>query len=73
MTDRDKDRAARNRDLLAGMGAPPTQVQVLAEIDLEITDLIQLAPASDFPTLVRLLRMARLEVGQLWRRPDVKK
>jgi hypothetical protein len=73
MTDRDKERAARNRDLLARMGAPPTQVQVLAEIDLEITDLILLAAASDFPTLVRLLRMAQLEVGQLWRRPDVKK
>jgi hypothetical protein len=73
MTNREKERAARNRDILARMGAPPTPAQVLAEIDLEIGDLIQLAAASGFPTLVHLLRMAQLEVGKLRRRPDCEK
>jgi hypothetical protein len=54
------------------MGAPPTKAQVLTEIDFEIGDAIQLAATSNFPTLVRLLRMAQLEVAQLRRRPELK-
>jgi hypothetical protein len=45
------------------------RAQVLTEI--EIGDAIQLATTSNFPTLVRLLRMAQLEVAQL-RRPELK-
>jgi hypothetical protein len=64
--------AARNRALLSRMGAPPTKAQVLTEIDFEIGDAIQLAATSNFPTLVRLLRMAQLEVAKLQRRPELK-
>jgi hypothetical protein len=72
MADGERERMARNRSVLARMGAPPTRGQVLTEIDLEIGDAIQLAAASDFPTLLRLLRMAQLEVAQLRRRPELK-
>jgi hypothetical protein len=72
MAEGEEERAARNRALLSRMGAPPTKAQVLAEIDLEISDAIQLAAGSDFPTLVRLLRMAQLEVGQIRRRSELK-
>jgi hypothetical protein len=70
--DGEGERTAWNRALLAQMGAPPTRAQVLTEIDFEIGDAIQLAAASNFPTLVRLLRMAQLEVGQIRRRPELK-
>jgi ADP-heptose:LPS heptosyltransferase len=72
MDEREKDRAARNRGLIARMGGPPTKAQILAELDLEITDTLNLAAATNFPTLVRLLRMAKLEVGQIQRRADFK-
>jgi hypothetical protein len=72
MADGENERTARNRALLSLMGAPPTKAQVLTEIDFEIGDAIQLAATSNFPTLVRLLRMAQLEVAQLRRRPELK-
>jgi hypothetical protein len=72
MADGENERTTRNRALLARMGAPPTKAQVLTEIDFEIGDAIQLAATSNFPTLVRLLRMAQLEVAQLRRRPELK-
>jgi hypothetical protein len=72
MADGENERTARNRALLARMGAPPTKAQVLTEFDFEIGDAIQLAATSNFPTLVRLLRMAQLEVAQLRRRPELK-
>jgi hypothetical protein len=72
MADGEKERAARNRALLARMGAPPTKAQVLSELDLEISDAINLAVAADLPTLVRLLRMAKLEVVQIRRRREFK-
>jgi predicted methyltransferase MtxX (methanogen marker protein 4) len=43
MADRNKERAARNRDLIASMAAPPTRAQILVELDLEITDAIRFA------------------------------
>jgi hypothetical protein len=72
MGDGERERTARNRDLLARIAAPATKAQVLTEIDLEIGDAIQLAAASDFPTLVRILRMAQLEVSQIRRRTEFK-
>jgi hypothetical protein len=72
MADGENERTARNRALLSRMGAPPTKAQVLTEIDFEIGDAIQLAATSNFPTLVRLLRMAQLEVAKLQRRPELK-
>jgi hypothetical protein len=72
MADGENERTARNRALLSRMGAPPTEAQVLTEIDFEIGNAIQLAATSNFPTLVRLLRMAQLEVAQLRRRPELK-
>jgi hypothetical protein len=72
MADGEKERTARNRALLARMGAPPTKAQVLSELDLEISDAINLAVAADLPTLVRLLRMAKLEVVQIRRRREFK-
>jgi hypothetical protein len=72
MADGEKERTARNRALLARMGAPPTKVQVLTELDLEISDAINLAAAADLPTLVRLPRMAKLEVVQIQRRSEFK-
>jgi hypothetical protein len=46
------------------MAAPPNRTEVLTEIDLEISGAINLAVAADFPTLVRLLRMAQLGAGR---------
>jgi hypothetical protein len=56
MADREKERAARNRDFIAQMAAPPTQARLLAELQLEITDAVQLAVALNFPSVVRLLQ-----------------
>jgi hypothetical protein len=72
MTDREKDRTARNKDRIARMATPPTKAQILAEIETEIGDVIDLAVAADFPTLVRLLRMAKLEASQIPRRAEDK-
>jgi hypothetical protein len=73
MADREKERAARNRDLIARMSVPPTKAQILDELDLEISDAIHLATMADFRTLLRVLRMARLELGQLRQPPEFKK
>jgi hypothetical protein len=70
MADDEKERTARNRALLARMGAAPTKAQVLSELDLEISDALNLAMA--LPALVRLLRMAKLEVVQVRRRSELK-
>jgi hypothetical protein len=72
MADGEEERTARSRALLTRIGAPPTKDQVLTELDLEISDAINLAVAADFPTLVRLLRMAKLEVVQIRRRSEFK-
>jgi hypothetical protein len=72
MADDEKERTARNRALLSRMGAAPTKAQVLTEIDLEISDAINLAVVADYPTLVRLLRMAKLEVVQIRQRSELK-
>jgi hypothetical protein len=72
MADGEKERTARNRALLARMGAAPTKAQVVTELDLEINDAINLAVTADLPTLVRLLRMAKLEVVQIQRRSEFK-
>jgi hypothetical protein len=64
MADGEK-RTARNRDLLARLGAPPTNAQILAEIDREISDALHIATAADLQSLMRLLRMAKLEVTRL--------
>jgi hypothetical protein len=60
-----KERANRNKDLIARMGAPPTTAQVLDEIDLEIGDALAFAVAANFPSVVRLLRMTKLELAQI--------
>ena len=72
MADRGRERAERNRDLLAGMLSPPNKAQVLAEIEVEIGNLIELATESNFIALTRQLRRAQLEAGELRRRPDLK-
>jgi hypothetical protein len=73
MADRENERVARNRDLLAAMATPPTKAQVLAELDLEISDATELAVALDFRGVVRLLRMAKHEVSLLRRQRDTQK
>jgi hypothetical protein len=73
MADREKEGAARNRDFIAQMAAPPTQAQLLAELQLEITDAVQLAVALNFPSVVRLLQMAKLEVNLLRQQRDTQK
>ena len=44
MTD-ERERDVRNKALIARLGAPPTKAQILAELDLEISDAIDLALA----------------------------
>jgi hypothetical protein len=70
MSDREQERSARNRDLIARLSAPPTEAQILAEIDLEISDALDHAVAADIRSLVPLLRMTKLEVSRLrkWRK-----
>lgn len=53
MADREEKRTARNRNLFTRMAATPTKAQILAEIDLEISDAINLAAAADFPGAFR--------------------
>jgi hypothetical protein len=72
MANGERERAARNRDLLARLAAPPTKAQVLAELDLEISGATELAVALDFRPVVRLLRMAKQEVSLLRRQRDTK-
>jgi hypothetical protein len=72
MANREEKRTARNRDLLARMSVPPTRAQILAEIDLDISDAIRLAVAADLPTLLRLLRTAKSEVVELRGRAEFK-
>jgi hypothetical protein len=72
MADGEIERTAQGRDLIARMSATPTTAQILAEIDLEISDALQLAMATDLRSLVPLLRLAKLEVLQLQRRQELK-
>jgi hypothetical protein len=72
MPDREAERTARNRELIARMSTAPTKAQILAELDLEIDDALQLATAADLVSLVRVLRMAKFEVSQLRQRPEFK-
>jgi hypothetical protein len=55
MADREKERDARNKAVIARMGVPPTMSRILAELDLEISDALQLAAAGDLQAVVRLL------------------
>jgi hypothetical protein len=66
------ERTARGRDLIDRMSATPTTAQILAEIDLEVSDALDLAMATDLQSLVPLLRLAKLEVLQLQRRQELK-
>jgi hypothetical protein len=68
MTDLDQERSARNKALIARMAAAPTEAQILAELDLEISDAIDCAVAADLRGVVRLLRMAKLEVSRVRQR-----
>jgi hypothetical protein len=72
MTDRDKERDARNKALLARLGAPPSTARILEEIDIEISDALHFATATDLQSLIRLLRMAKFEVTRLRQRPEYK-
>jgi hypothetical protein len=72
MTDRDKERDARNKALLARLGAPPSTPRILEEIDIEISDALHFATATDLQSLIRLLRMAKFEVSRLRQRPEYK-
>jgi hypothetical protein len=67
MTD-ERERDARNKALLARLEAPPTKTQILAELDLEISDAIDLALAANLRGVAHLLRMAKLEVDQVQQR-----
>jgi hypothetical protein len=67
MTD-ERERDVRNKALIARLGAPPTKAQILAELDLEISDAIDLALAANLRGVAHLLRMAKLEVEQVQRR-----
>jgi hypothetical protein len=68
MADREEDRTARNKALIARLGAPPAKAQILAELDLEISGAIDLALAANLRGVAHLLRMAKLEVEQVQRR-----
>jgi hypothetical protein len=70
MTD-ERERDARNNALLARLGSPPTKAQILAELDLEIIDAIDLALAANLRGVAHLLRMAKLEVEQVQRRSEL--
>jgi hypothetical protein len=72
MPDHEQDRSARNRALIAGMATPPTKAQILAELDFEIDEALKLVTAADLPTLVRVLRSAKLEVSRLRQRAEYK-
>lgn len=68
MTDREEERAAR----IARMAAAPTKAQILAELDFEISDALHLSTTANLPSMVRWLRMAKLEVTRLRQRPEYK-
>jgi hypothetical protein len=68
MTDREKERSARNKSLIARMAAAPTEAQILAELDLEISHAIDCAVAAGLRDAVRLLRMVKLEVSEVRQR-----
>jgi hypothetical protein len=72
MTDRDKERDARNKALIARLGATSSTAQILDEIEVEISDALHFATAADLHSLMRLLRMAKFEVSRLRQRPEYK-
>jgi hypothetical protein len=72
MTDRDKEREARNKALIARLAQPPSTARILEEIDLEISDALHFAAAADLQSSLRLLRMAKFEVSRLRQRPEYK-
>ena len=71
MTDRDKERFERNQKVIARMGVPPTRAELLANIDEELREVIQLAVRLKERTLVRGLQMVRSELCQIMRGGDV--
>jgi hypothetical protein len=72
VADREQERSARNQTLIARMAAPPTKAHILAELDREIDEALQLVTAAGLSTLVRVLRSAKLEVSRLRQRPEFK-
>ncbi len=72
MVDCEKERTARNKDVIARMCVTPTKAQILSELDLEISDAINFAVAMDLQALVSLLRMAKSDVSRLRQRPEYK-
>jgi hypothetical protein len=72
MADRDRERFERNQNLIARMAAPPTRAQLLAQLDEELNEAIDLAVRLNERTTARGLRMVRLELCQIRRREDLK-
>jgi hypothetical protein len=70
MADREKERAARNKNLMARMCVAPTKAQILAELDREICDAINSAVAVDLHALAGLLRMARIDMSPFQQRGE---
>ena len=73
MADRDKERFERNQNLIARMAAPPTRAELLAQLDEELNEALDLAVQLNERTTVRGLRMVRLELCQIRRREDQEK
>jgi hypothetical protein len=63
----------RNQNLIARMAAPPTRAELLAQLDEELNEAIDLAVQLNERTTVRGLRMVRLELCQIRRREDLRK
>jgi len=70
MADRDKERFERNQNLIARRAAPPTRAQLLAQLDEDLNEAIDLAVQLNERTTVRGLRMVCLELCQIRRRED---
>ena len=70
MTDRDKERDARNT--YSAVGSDTEHRSYSRGIEVEISDALHLAAAADLQSLMRLLRMAKFEVSRLRQRPEYK-
>jgi hypothetical protein len=69
----DEERFERNQRLISRMAAPSTTSQILAYLDEELKELIQLAVRMNEGSMLRGLREARRELSQMRRAEDLRK
>jgi hypothetical protein len=72
LADRDEEGFKRNHSLIGRMAAPTTTAQILAYLDEELGELIQLAVRMNEDSMLRRLHAARRELCEMKRVEDLR-